>query len=109
MDCLFCEEAHAVPSNGFPLNINLKAIVNQNENNFKAAKNSINLSNCSVKSLMKAFSGLKQAIKNPVDEAKQYCNELKRLVQLSTEEKILQINSINEVFIDQRVIICPKS
>ena len=89
--CAFCEEIHTVPSKGFPINKNLEGIIIEKE------KDSVNSKSfkCSVRSLLRKVSDLENAIKNPADEAKEYCTELNRQVQLSVEEKILQINLIS--------------
>ena len=96
VECSFCKEIHTVPSKGFPKNKILESIIIEKENipvslNSKALK-------CSVRSLIRKVLDLENAIKNPADEAKEYCVELKRQVQLSAEEKIFQINLIQEAF-----------
>jgi len=96
VECSFCKEIHTVPSKGFPRNKNLESIIIEKENipvslNSKALK-------CSVRSLIRKVLDLENAIKNPADEAKEYCTELKRQVQLSVEEKNFQINLVHEEF-----------
>ncbi len=95
-ECSFCKEIHTVPFKGFPKIKILESIIIEKEND-SASLNSRTLK-CSVRSLIRRVLDLENAIKNPADEAKEYCVELKRQVQLSAEEKIFQINLIQEAF-----------
>jgi len=95
-ECCFCKEIHTVPFKGFPKIKILESIIIEKEND-SASLNSRTLK-CSVRSLIRRVLDLENAIKNPADEAKEYCVELKRQVQLSAEEKIFQINLIQEAF-----------
>jgi hypothetical protein len=40
-------------------------------------------------------------MQNGADRIHDHCDELRRIVQLSTEEKILELNQINEALISQ--------
>ncbi len=92
--CILCSKIHDIPDSGFPLDNDILSLM-QNEPS-KSNDNS------QLEFLIEAQTELKQFkfyINNQENKIHDYSTELKRLVQLKSEEKIAEINKINEFLI----------
>ena len=93
-ECIFCSEMHEIPKIGFPLNKLATKLMEENIE-FNLNRCTPCLSNCF--SLIKAsINEIKLGLNNPSDSLFEYCSDLKRKVQLTTETKILSLNEMNE-------------
>ena len=107
--CPLCFQIHQMPKNGFPLNkafieliqdISIDKINEINKDQFDKSIN-IEYLKFNLKNLKMEIDKIDSMIKNPSDELYEYCANLKREVQLSTEIKIENMNKLNDQFIKQ--------
>ena len=96
--CNICLEDHSIPDNGFPINKKICALITvepmeiSRGSEYERLQNNLN----KVKSIAKL---LWHNFENGTDVITEYCNEQIRLIQLSTENKIEEINKLNDELI----------
>ena len=100
LDCLMCHKMHQIPSEGFPLNEILLSLMQEKPKEVFRSEQ--------VESLKQNLTIAKEKLdsftfdlNNSEFKIKEHCLELRRLVQLSTEKKISEINRLNQDLIDQ--------
>jgi hypothetical protein len=98
--CDSCQDEHLIPETGFILNKTLSEFTKiQPKDVFRSKecekfKQNLNKIECLASQLAFDFE-------NGVDKIKDHCTEQRRLVQLSTEKRIEEINKINQFLIEQ--------
>jgi hypothetical protein len=96
--CGVCSKEHCVPDDGFVLNemaikiISTEPMEISRGNEYEQLNNNLNKIQSITKLLLHDFE-------NASDIITEYCNEQIRLIQLSTENKIEQINKLNDELI----------
>ena len=96
--CVVCAKDHYIPDDGFVLNemaikiISAEPMEISRGENYERLQNNLN----KVLSIVKLFLS---DYENGTDIIKEYCNEQIRRIQLSTENKIEQINKLNDELI----------
>ncbi len=103
--CLICEKIHVKSNDGFPI-IHLIAHILKGYLLNDPIENERQLDLESLKSNLKWIKEKSNQIglmrkKTGPEHINDHCAELRRLVQLSTEEKILRLNDLNEKIISQ--------
>ena len=99
-NCSLCSKLHCMPNEGFPINKALLNLMTEEPDEIYRSEMVESLkSNLNI--LRKQLNQIDSDMKNGPDKISDHCIELRRLVQLSTEEKILEINQMNETLIAQ--------
>lgn len=98
--CLLCSKEHSIPSEGFPINLALSSLMNEKPDEIYRSEQVEKLKS-NLSSLKANLNQLDLDLTTGVEKITEHCCELRRLVQLSTEEKILEINRFNETFIER--------
>jgi len=95
LKCEICKEYHDVPEAGFPSNSQLlEKICEQEETNNKELleiNNNDIMNNSKVVSIQQLLSSFKNIYEIAIDELNEHCTEQKRLVQLTYESKIFDL------------------
>jgi len=97
-NCNLCLNDHSIPDNGFPINKKMCALITvepmeiSRGHEYDQLQNNLNKVQSIVKLVWHDFE-------NGTDIISEYCNEQIRLIQLSTENKIEQINKLSEELI----------
>ncbi len=98
--CPICSKHHVIPEEGFVFNELAYHLVTSKPTQIwrgkKYEKLKINL--IKIESLI---NELKLNFENGADQVKEYCQEQRRLVQLATEKKIQELQTINEKLIKE--------
>jgi len=98
--CLMCKGIHLKPANGFPLNEIVLGLMKENPKEVYRSQEAESLKS-NLNEMRKAIDSFTNCLNNGADNVKEHCIELRRLVQLSSEQKIAEINQLNDVFIKQ--------
>ncbi len=97
--CILCLEEHTIPNNGFAINKKIYALITTEPMEISRGDNSELLQ----ENLNKVLSKCKiiwNDCENGTDIIREYCNEQIRQIQLSTENKIEQINKLSDELIE---------
>lgn len=98
--CSICSTEHNIPENGFIINeIASNLMLLQPKEVYRSEQ--CEQLKLNLKNLTQLVQELTFDMNNGIDKIKYHCSELRRLVQLSTEEKIQEINNHNDLFIKQ--------
>jgi len=97
--CGVCTNDHYIPDNGFTLNEKIYDLIAAEPMEISRGENYDNL-HLNLNKLESLFRMLKNGFENGIDKIKEYCFEQIRLIQLSTENRIEQINKINDELIE---------
>lgn len=93
-DCFICNERHLIGDKRFPVNeIAANLIAAQPKEIYRGKETETLKKN--LLNLEKLINELTFDTDNGSDKIKQHCNELKRLVQLATENKIADLSDVN--------------
>jgi hypothetical protein len=87
-----------MPNEGFSINLALLNLMTEAPDEIYRSEMVESLKQ-NVNILRKHLNQIDSDLKNGPDKIADHCIELRRLVQLSTEEKILEINQMNETLI----------
>jgi hypothetical protein len=93
-------EQHVVPDSEFPINEVAYNLMSEQPSEVYRSEIAANLKN-NLNDIQNQLSLLSNDLNNGVDKIKDHCIELRREVQLKTEQKILEINQLNEALIQQ--------
>lgn len=96
--CGMCNKPHETPLNGFPLNQIILSLINEQPKEIYRGKEADRLKR-NLKYINEKFSKLSTDVTNKEDKIKEHCLELRRKVQLKTEELINEITNLNEELI----------
>jgi len=99
-DCSLCMEQHCVPESEFPINEVAYNLMSEQPNEVFRSELVFNLRS-NLNQIQNYLSQLSSDLNNGIDKIKDHCIELRREVQLKTEQKILEINQMNESLIQQ--------
>ena len=99
-DCSLCMEQHCVPESEFPINEVAYNLMSAQPNEVFRSELVFNLRS-NLNQIQNYLSQLSSDLNNGIDKIKDHCIELRREVQLKTEQKILEINQMNESLIQQ--------
>lgn len=98
--CDICTSDHYIPEQGFTINeLAFNLMLLQPKEIYRSEQCETLKSN--LRLLNDLVDELNFDINNGIDKIKYHCNELRRLVQLATEERIQQIQNFNETFLKQ--------
>jgi len=97
--CIVCNNEHTMPENGLPINKALRALwpIQPKEVYRSQAVETLKET---LNTMRKKISLLQTASDNSSDRIKDECIELRRQVQLATDQVIEQINDFNDQFIN---------
>ena len=98
--CNACFEHHCLPENGFPFNETLCDLIKAKPKEVYRSKECEELKS-NLKLIESLVNKLSFDCENGIDKIKDHCAEQRRLVQLTTEKKLQQINNLNENFIKE--------
>jgi hypothetical protein len=96
--CIFCLPEHYIPDSGFPINKKISALITtepveiSRSNEYGKLKENLNKLELIVKQIQNNYE-------HDSDLIIEHCNEQIRLIQLLTENKIEQINKLNDELI----------
>jgi hypothetical protein len=96
--CAICLEDHYIPENGFALNKKVYDLITAEPMEISRGKEYDQLQD-NLKKLESLNKSLLIDCENGADIIKEYCMEQTRLIQLSTEKKIEQIQNLNDQLI----------
>lgn len=99
-NCSLCNKAHTMPTEGFPINLAILHLMSEQPDEIYRSEHVETLKS-NLKFMKNNLNQLDLDIENGSEKIVDHCIELRRLVQLSTEEKILELNKINETLISQ--------
>lgn len=99
-DCNLCSERHSLPKNGFPKNdLLIELLRKEPAELYRGAKYEELKS--SLKSIQKIFNKIQFNYNNGDDLIKEHCLEQRRLIQLATEEKKLELDKCHDRLINR--------
>ena len=98
--CNLCIKNHVIPTEGFPINKVLVDLITEKPCEIYRSE-MVEILKSNLKFFEENLKHIDLDMKNGPDRIHDHCVELRRLVQLSTEEKILELNQINELLISQ--------
>ena len=103
--CSSCQKMHLMPSEDFPIVIPLLNLLRDQLKcceKEKKRKDMLDYLKANMKWIEEEVKKIEAMVKkNGADYIHDHCTELRRLVQLSTEEKILRLNDLNEIIISK--------
>lgn len=98
--CDLCSNGHLIPQNGFPINEIVLNLISEQPNEVYRSRES-ELLKTNLNQLESLATDVKFDLDNRGDKVKDHCIELKRQVQLATEQKIQEINEFNKKFLKE--------
>jgi hypothetical protein len=98
--CLMCSDEHVMPKNGFPTCETLMILLNEKPNEVYRSQNVETLKK-NVNEIRLHLDKIDYDFNNGVDIIKEHCIELRTLLQLATEQSIMDLNKFNEIMIKQ--------
>jgi hypothetical protein len=96
--CGLCLKDHYIPDDGFVIDETKYALIKAEPMEISRGENYDNL-HLNLNKLETLFKILKNGFDNGIDKIKEHCTEQIRLIQLSTENRIEQINKLNDELI----------
>ena len=97
--CEVCTNDHYIPDDGFVIDETKYALIKAEPMEISRGENYDKL-NLNLNKLETLFRMLKDGSDNGIDKIKEHCDEQIRLIQLSTENRIEQINKLNDELIE---------
>jgi hypothetical protein len=97
--CGVCLKDHYIPDDGFVIDETKYALIKAEPMEISRGENYDKL-NLNLNKLEILFKMLKNGFENGIDKIKEHCTEQIRLIQLSTENRIEQINKLNDELIE---------
>lgn len=99
-NCSLCLEQHCVPDSEFPINEVAYNLMSEHPNEVYRSELALTLKS-NLNDIQAHLNNLASDLNNGIDKIKEHCIELRREVQLRTEQKILEVNQLNEMLIQQ--------
>ena len=97
-ECITCSNNHLMPDDGLPLNESLLLLLSVKPSEIYRSK-SVEILKQSLNDIYSKMKSIEMGVNNGIDKIKEHCVEIRREVQLATEETIQLINNYNEELI----------
>ena len=98
--CFMCDEDHLMPKKGLPTCETLSILLEEKPNEVYRSQNVETLKS-NLNEIRLHLDKIDYDFNNGVDIIKEHCIELRTVLQLATEQSILDINKFNEIMIKQ--------
>lgn len=98
--CELCSKEHSISKEGFPVNEMLITLLRMKPYSIYRGKE-YEIIKKNLNDLKKVIGEIKFNSEHGKDTIKEHCLEQKRLIQLATEERIQELNKLNEGFIEE--------
>lgn len=98
--CIFCSEHHCVPQGGFPINKQIKKLMNEKPNEIYRGRDA-EIFKANLNEVQIQISELEQNILKGIDKIKDHCHQLRVQVQQATNEKFEELNKMSACLIKQ--------